>query len=127
MGQSVADVLNSNISNKLVSPVHIPQDYPETLHTDHPAMEILAKPSIVIQRQLEMMNLLLGFEQANKYIIMDPQGNHVGYLAEQEHGMSNILTRQLFRTHRGFTTHVLDRKGKEILRVGFYIGKSFTN
>lgn len=53
-------------------------------------MEILAKPSIVIQRQLEMMNVLLGYEQANKYIIMDPQGNGVGYLAEQEHGMSNI-------------------------------------
>ena len=72
--------------------MHIPQDYAETLYSDHPAMAILAKPSIIIQRQLEMINVLLGFEQANKYIIMDPQGHHVGYLAEQEHGMSNVLT-----------------------------------
>ena len=117
MSQSVADVLKSNTSNKLVSPVHIPQDYAETLHSDHPAMAILAEPSIVIQRQLEMMNVLLGFEQANKYTIMDPQGNHIGYLAEQEHGMANVLTRQLFRTHRGFTTHVLSKEGREVLRV----------
>ena len=117
MSQSVADVLKSNTSNKLVSPVHIPQDNAETLHSDHPAMAILAEPLIVIQRQLEMMNVLLGFEQANKYTIMDPPGNHIGNLAEQEHGMAYVLTRQLFRTHGGFTTHVLNKGGREVLRV----------
>lgn len=63
-----------------------------------------------------MMNVMLGFEQANRYVIMDPQGNHIGYLAEQEHGIGNAMARQAFRTHRSFTTHVFDRNEREVLR-----------
>ena len=37
-------------------------------------MAILNHSALVIQRQLEMMNVFLGFEQANKYIIMDGKG-----------------------------------------------------
>lgn len=61
-----------------------------------------------------------GFEQANKYVIMDPQGNHIGYMAEQELGMGNMMARQWFRTHRSFTTHIFDREMKEVLRVSLF-------
>ena len=80
-------------------------------------MSLLDNSSIVVQRQLEMMNVLMGFEQANRYVIMDPHGNHIGYLAEQEHGIGSTFTRQMFRTHRSFTTHVFDRNEREVLRV----------
>ena len=60
-----------------------------------------------------------GFEQANRYVIMDPQGNHIGYMAERELGIRNMMARQWFRTHRSFTTHVFDRNEVEVLRVGF--------
>jgi len=63
-----------------------------------------------------MMNVFLGFEQANKYVIMDPQGGHVGFLAETDNGIGSALKRQAFRTHRSFTTHVFDRNEKEVLR-----------
>jgi hypothetical protein len=79
-------------------------------------MRLLDNSSLIVQRQLEMMNVLLGFEQANRYVIMDPHGNHIGYLAEQEHGIGNAVARQMFKTHRSFTTHVFDREEKEILR-----------
>ncbi|KAK5138643.1 hypothetical protein LTR04_004323, partial [Oleoguttula sp. CCFEE 6159] len=79
-------------------------------------MSILANSSIVVQRQLEMMNVMLGFEQANKYVIMDGKGAHIGYLAEQEHGMGNAIARQMLRTHRSFTTHVFDKNEREVLR-----------
>ncbi|KAF2021255.1 Scramblase-domain-containing protein [Aaosphaeria arxii CBS 175.79] len=102
--------------NDLVTPVHIPEDPNGVLKETHPAMRLLDNSAIVIQRQLEMMNVLMGFEQANRYIIMDPHGNHIGYLAEQEHGVGNAIARQMFRTHRSFTTHVFDREEKEILR-----------
>lgn len=49
---------------------------------------------------------------------MDPQGNHVGFMAERELGMGNMMARQWFRTHRSFTTHVFDKHEKEVLRVG---------
>jgi hypothetical protein len=60
-------------------------------------------------------NLLLGFEQANKYVILDPQGNHIGFIAEEESGIAKILYRQWFRTHRAFTAHVFDKHEKEVL------------
>lgn len=79
-------------------------------------MSILANSTIVIQRQLEMMNVLLGFEQANRYVIMDGQGNHIGYLAERDNGFGGTMARQMFKTHRSFTTHVFDKNEREVLR-----------
>lgn len=87
------------------------------LTASHPASAILAQPAIVVQRQLEMMNVFLGFEQANKYVILDGQGKHIGYLAEREDGgMGQAMKRQMFRTHRAFVTHVFDRQAQEVLR-----------
>ncbi|PWW72104.1 Scramblase, partial [Tuber magnatum] len=82
----------------------------------HPAAEILASSALVVQRQLELGNLLLGFEQANKYVLMDPSGAHVGFLAEEESGIGGIVARQWFRAHRPFTAHIFDRGGSEVLR-----------
>ena len=63
-----------------------------------------------------------GFEQANKYVILDASGNHVGYMAEQEKGMGNMMARQWFGTHRAFVTHVFDRHENEVLRVSETLG-----
>lgn len=51
---------------------------------------------------------------------MDAHGNHVGYMAEQESGMANMMARQWLRTHRSFVTHVFDRHENEVLRVSLY-------
>ncbi|KAF2437053.1 Scramblase-domain-containing protein [Tothia fuscella] len=102
--------------NDLLTPVSIPKDPYGILQDSHPAMGILANSSIIIRRQLEMMNVFLGFEQANRYVIMDPQGNTIGYLAEMDHGVGKAVARQAFKTHRSFTTHVFDREEREVLR-----------
>ena len=103
--------------NNLLAPVHIPEDERAIIKSQHPATKLLANSGLVVQRQIEMMNLFLGFEQANRYMIMDPQGNHVGYMAEHDGGLGKAMGRQWFRTHRAFTTHVFDREQKEVLRV----------
>ncbi|KAJ6022089.1 hypothetical protein N7540_007593 [Penicillium herquei] len=102
--------------NTLLSPVHIPEDPNAVLKENHPATNLLANSGLVVQRQLEMMTVMVGFEQANKYVIMDAQGNHIGYMAEQEKGISNTMARQMFRTRRSFVTHVFDRHENEVLR-----------
>ncbi|KAI9933335.1 hypothetical protein AWENTII_002627 [Aspergillus wentii] len=102
--------------NSLLAPVHIPEDPNAVLKETHPAMGILANSGLVVQRQLELMNVMIGFEQANKYVIMDANGNHVGYMAEQEKSMASVMARQWFRTHRSFVTHVFDRHENEVLR-----------
>lgn len=114
------DAYNPNYDpadNTLLAPVHIPENPSAVLKENHPATKLLANSGLVVQRQLEMMNVMIGFEQANKYVIMDAQGNHVGYMAEQENGMANAMARQSFRTHRSFVTHVFDRHENEVLRV----------
>lgn len=105
--------------NNLLAPVHIPEDEGAIIKSQHPSTKLLANSGLVVQRQIEMMNLFLGFEQANRYVIMDPQGNHVGYMAEHDGGFGKAMGRQWFRTHRAFTTHVFDREQKEVLRVRY--------
>lgn len=120
--QSSLDLVSSALrdqdsdANNLLSPVHIPEDPHGVLNERHPATSILSNSAIVVTRQLELMNVMLGFEQANKYVIMNPKGGHLGYMAERELGMGNMMARQMFSTHRSFTTHVFDRQGKEVLR-----------
>ncbi|KAK6373371.1 hypothetical protein LTS17_008391 [Exophiala oligosperma] len=102
--------------NSLLAPVHVAEDPSAILKSDHPSSNILAQPGIVVQRQIEMMNLFLGFEQANRYVILDPNGAHIGYMAEHDGGLGKVMARQWLRTHRAFTTHVFDKHGTEVLR-----------
>lgn len=110
--------------NNLLAPVHVPEDPNATLKEKHPASKILSTSAIVVQRQLEIMNLVIGFEQANKYTIMDPQGNHLGFMAERDLGTGNMVARQMFKTHRSFETNVFDKHGREVLRVSQPFGEA---
>lgn len=47
------------ISNSLLAPVHIPEDPNGVLKSSHPAAGLLDNSALVIQRQLEVGNLLL--------------------------------------------------------------------
>ncbi|KAI5365191.1 putative scramblase [Septoria linicola] len=104
-------------TSDLVTEVRIPDDPYGVLPPDHPATAILSNSSLVIQRQIELMNIMIGFEQANRYIIMDGQGQTIGYIAEQDHGMGSAFKRQMFATHRSFTTHIFDKDEREVLRI----------
>ncbi|KAL6704414.1 hypothetical protein ACN47E_008266 [Coniothyrium glycines] len=116
--EAVSNALSTmpDSENNLATPVQIPEDPHGILNETHPAMELLSNSSLIIQRQLEITNILIGVEQLNRYAILDPSGNHIGYLAEQDHGIGSAVTRQMFKTHRSFTTHVFNKEGKEILR-----------
>ncbi|KAH9560150.1 hypothetical protein CY35_06G091700 [Sphagnum magellanicum] len=76
---------------------------------------VLARPDLLITRNVEWANLAFGFEQQNRYVIMDPRQPQapVGFIVED----SNILLRQFMRTRRPFTASVMDAVGNEILRV----------
>jgi hypothetical protein len=45
--------------NSLLAPVHIPEDPNAVLKERHPAAAILANSGLVVERQFEMMNVLL--------------------------------------------------------------------
>ena len=113
----LAATLAQSDASDLVTEVHIPGDPNGVLPPKHPALSILGNSSLVIQRQIEMMNVMLGFEQANRYIIMDGQGQTLGYIAERDLGIGSAMARQAFRTHRSFTTHIFDSQEREVLRI----------
>ncbi|KAL8983020.1 MAG: hypothetical protein Q9177_005098 [Variospora cf. flavescens] len=102
--------------NSLLSPVHVPEDPSGVLNERHPAASILTESGIVVQRELELMNVMLGFEQANKYVILDPHGHHLGFIAEQDNSIGRTMARQMFSTHRSFTAHIFDKHENEVLR-----------
>lgn len=45
--------------NTLLAPVHIPEDPNAVLKENHPATNVLANSGLVVQRQLEMMNVMM--------------------------------------------------------------------
>ncbi|CAK8576959.1 unnamed protein product [Lathyrus sativus] len=76
---------------------------------------LLARSNLLITRDIEWANLVLGFEQENRYAIVDacyPQ-SPVGLIREQ----SNVITRQLLRLRRPFVAHITDATGNELFRV----------
>ncbi|ORX89141.1 Scramblase, partial [Basidiobolus meristosporus CBS 931.73] len=87
-----------------------------TLDMANPAARLLEHGTVVVTRQLEMLNIFMGFEQANKYAIADQYGNYLGFLAEED-TFGNTLARQLLRTHRKFNATVLDKEGNVILKI----------
>jgi hypothetical protein len=56
---SEAPYPTENRDNSLLCPVHIPEDPNGVLRESHPAAGILANSAIVIQRQLELMNVMM--------------------------------------------------------------------
>lgn len=56
------DAYNPNYDpsqNTLLSPVYLPEDPKGVLKENHPATSILANSGVVVQRQLEMMNVMM--------------------------------------------------------------------
>jgi hypothetical protein len=56
------DAYNSNYDpaqNTLLAPVYVPEDPKGVLKENHPATSILANSGVVVQRQLEMMNVMM--------------------------------------------------------------------
>lgn len=70
---------------------------------------------LVIERQIEMMNIFLGFEQTNRYSISNEAGEPVGFIAEEPRGFIASFSRQLLRTHRPFRALVMDVHGAPVL------------
>ncbi|GJE95179.1 Scramblase-domain-containing protein [Phanerochaete sordida] len=62
-----------------------------------------------------MLNIFVGFEQSNRYVISNEMGDTLGYIAEEPRGILSMFSRQLFRTHRPFRAIVMDRFGDPIL------------
>ncbi|KIO30989.1 hypothetical protein M407DRAFT_19872 [Tulasnella calospora MUT 4182] len=93
----------------------------ELLMEDNPDFggleKLLANDMLVVTRQIEMLNILMGFAVANRYAINDVHGNVLGYIAEEERGFFGTLARHNFMTHRRFRSVIMDVNGTPILWI----------
>ncbi|QBM85508.1 Scramblase [Metschnikowia aff. pulcherrima] len=78
---------------------------------------LLKEPTLVIERQVEFMNVILGFEQANKYKIMNSLGEQIGYMEEKDYGILKMIGRQFFRLHRPFDIDVFNNYGDLLMTI----------
>lgn len=79
--------------------------------------KLLSNDTLTVTRQIEMLNIFLGYEQANRYAIVNEQGETVGFIAEQERSFLWTLGRQIMRTNRPVRALVMDTSGFPLLWV----------
>ncbi|XP_052227793.1 phospholipid scramblase 2-like [Dreissena polymorpha] len=79
-----------------------------------PGLEYLAQiDQLLVKQQVELLEVLTGWESANKYKIQNSVGQQVYFAAEE----SNMCARQCCGPQRSFTIHITDNAGVEIIRV----------
>ena len=93
------------------------REFGNQLSANSGASSVLAHAALLVGRQLEMMNVLLGYEQANKYSLKNYQGVDVGFIAEEESTFKNTILRQILKTRRSYDADVLDNQGNLVLKI----------
>ncbi|KAI9217868.1 Scramblase, partial [Blastocladiella britannica] len=77
---------------------------------------MLSRPQLAVTRQIEMMNVLMGYEQANQYAVVDDRGAVVGWVAEHD-SLARSVFRNVLHSHRPLRASVLDMAGTELLAL----------
>ncbi|OWF44076.1 phospholipid scramblase 1-like [Mizuhopecten yessoensis] len=78
-----------------------------------PGLEYLTNmDQLIIKQQLETLEVFTGWETANKYKLLNSQGQQVYFAAEE----SGMCERQCCGSSRGFSLHITDNAGQEIIK-----------
>ncbi len=80
-----------------------------------PLAAAVSHPALVVARGIEWGNVVLGFEQANKYTVLDETGATVALLAEETSGVGSAIARQALRARRSFVASLLSPDGSRVL------------
>ncbi|ODV61204.1 Aim25p [Ascoidea rubescens DSM 1968] len=97
--------------------VFVPEGKSATIKHSDPIATLLSQPTLVIERKIEMMNVFLGLEQPNKYVVMDVNGNPLAYMQERDLGILKAVMRQIYRLHRPFSVDVFDLQDNLLLTI----------
>ncbi|THV07931.1 Scramblase-domain-containing protein [Dendrothele bispora CBS 962.96] len=106
------DRSSSDHSKLWESARHAPNGDPEV-----GLQNLLANDVLVIERQIEMLNIFIGFEQTNKYSISNATGESLGYIVEETGSFLSSINRQILATHRPFKAVIMDPAGTPILWI----------
>ena len=68
---------------------------------------------LVVRQTKEMLEIFTGFETANRYRVLTPEGEEAMFCYEE----SGMLSRQFMGSHRPLNLHVVDKEGQPILNA----------
>jgi uncharacterized protein YxjI len=78
----------------------------------------LRRPAVIIGRQIEMLNIFLGYEQANRYAMYDAySASPLGFILEEGTGLGASIMRQLLGTHRSVNATIMGLDGQVLLKL----------
>ncbi|XP_060577255.1 phospholipid scramblase 2-like isoform X2 [Ruditapes philippinarum] len=87
---------------------------PEGIPGCPPGLEYLCQvDQLLVKQQMELLEAFTGFETSNKYKVQNSMGQQVYFAAEE----SDMCMRQCCGPQRGFTIHITDNAGQEVIRV----------
>lgn len=79
-----------------------------------PGLEYLTQvDQLLVHQQVELLEAFTAWETSNKYEIKNTMGQKVYFAAEE----SEVCFRQCCGSRRGFTIHITDNMGAEVIRV----------
>lgn len=78
---------------------------------------LTTSPQLFVRQQKEWIEVVVDWETTNKYAILSPTQEQVGFVAERGGGIGHWLKRLIFRSHRGFDIDVLGRAGERLLHL----------
>jgi uncharacterized protein YxjI len=77
---------------------------------------VSGRDRVLIHQTKEWGEILLGFESKNRYELRDDTGAHLGYAAEEAHGIGQWFLRNIFGHCRRATVHIYDAAGTSVGR-----------
>ena len=69
---------------------------------------------LLVKQIKEWGEILVGFESANRFEILDDNGDALGYAAEEGGGLGTVLLRNFFGRCRACKIHIFDAQGDEV-------------
>ena len=87
---------------------------PEYSGSCPPGLEYLTQvDQLLVHQQIELLEILTGWEQANKYVVKNTLGQQVYFAAE----VSTCAQRQCCGPNREFKMSIIDNNGKEVMAL----------
>ncbi|XP_063409671.1 phospholipid scramblase 2-like isoform X2 [Mytilus trossulus] len=87
---------------------------PDAIPGCPPGLEYLTTlDQMLVKQQVELMELITGWETSNKYKVLNSMGQQIYFAAEE----SDMCMRQCCGPQRGFTIHITDNLGQELIQV----------
>lgn len=81
----------------------------------HKALESANR--LYVQQKKNWSEILIDFEAANRYAVLNEEQDILGMVAEEGTGLGHVIKRWILRSHRGFEASVVENDGSLVLRL----------